>query len=224
MQATQEPKSTQAKNAANSHDPILTDEDEAFLRQVMSQPENAEPGASTTAAAPAGGSGGDGGDAVPAAASPPPENTQEIEEFGKSLGEQQRRATSELKEGGGEGKKDEKEDKKEDKKEDEGKKDEGDAEKKKKRWSVNWPWKKGQKEKVGRRICFCLRKILTVCRRKKKQTKPRRTTRPPTQSLRRIPPMRSRRPSLTRKPRQKREKAKQEQVQTTTICLKSWSS
>lgn len=153
MQATQEPKRAQAKNATNSHDPILTAEDEAFLRQVMSQPGGAEPDASTTAVSPKdGGGGGGSGDAVPAATSPVPEDTQRIEEFGKSLGEQQRRATSELKEGGDEGKK---EDKKEDKKEGEetkGEEEAAEGEKKKKRWSMNWPWKKGSKEKVGRCI------------------------------------------------------------------------
>lgn len=156
MQATQEPKSTQANNATNSHDPILTDEDEAFLRQVMSQPENAEPGASTTAASPEDGNGGPGGDAVPVPTSPLPEDTQQIEEFGKSLGEQQRRATSELKEGG-EGNKDDKEGKKgEEEKKDEGEAT-GAAEKKKKRWSVNWPWKKGNKEKVRLAYTYSLR-------------------------------------------------------------------
>ena len=166
MQATQEPKTTQAKNATNSHDPILTAEDEAFLRQVMAQPGNAEPGASTSAtdASPApadGGAGGNSGDAVPAPTSPVPEDTQRIEEFGKSLGEQQRRPTSELKEGGDDGKKeDKKKDEKEGKKEGEEKKDEGEAagagEKKKKRWSMHWPWKKGSKEKVGRCMNFYL--------------------------------------------------------------------
>lgn len=140
MQATttQEAKPVRA-NSTTSHDPILTPEDEAFMRQVMLQTENGDPGATTTTTATEAG----GGDAVAAGSSPTAQDTQHVEEFGKTLGEQQRRATTEMNE----------EDGSKDKKKDSGKdKGEGEtapaAEKKKKRWSLNWPWKKEGKEKV----------------------------------------------------------------------------
>ena len=139
MQATttQEAKPVRA-NSATSHDPILTPEDEAFMRQVMSQTEDGDPGATTTTATEGG-----GGNAVVADSSPTAQDTQHVEEFGKKLGEQQRRATTEMSE----------EDGSKDKKKDSEKgKGEGEtapaAEKKKKRWSLNWPWKKEGKEKV----------------------------------------------------------------------------
>lgn len=135
MQATQRTNTTQANETA-THDPVLTSEDEAFLQQVMSQPENGEPGATTTIATES-----DSGDVVATGSNPIAQDTQRVEEFGKKLGEQQRRGTEASEEAGSK-----------DREDSEKSRREGEtapaAEKKKKRWSLNWPWKKEGKEKV----------------------------------------------------------------------------
>ncbi|BCR84773.1 uncharacterized protein ACHE_20231A [Aspergillus chevalieri] len=123
MQSNREtPVSTQisTNTSPTTHDPVLTSDDEAFFRQIMSRPDAA---------------GLDTGNAVTAdAPGPVAQDNQNAEEFGKKLGEQQRKATD-LEEQEKSGDKDRNKEQAE-----------STVEGKKKRWSLNWPWGKGKKK------------------------------------------------------------------------------
>lgn len=106
------PPQINTNTSPTTHDPVLTPDDEAFFRQIMSRPDAT-------------------GNAVTADAPGPV--AQDAEEFGKKLGEQQRKATDlEEQEKGGD----------KDKNKEQA---EPATEGKKKRWSLNWPWGKGKK-------------------------------------------------------------------------------
>jgi len=122
MQSTKEtpvPPQINTNTSHITHDPILTPDDEAFFRQIMSRPDAAgsETGNAVTVDAPG----------------PVAQDNQNAEEFGKKLGEQQRKATD-LEEQDKSGDKDKNKEQ-----------PESAAEGKKKRWSLNWPWGKGKK-------------------------------------------------------------------------------
>lgn len=122
MQSNKEtpiPPQINTNTSPTTHDPVLTPDDEAFFRQIMSRPEAA---------------GSDTGNAVTADAPGPV--AQDAEEFGKKLGEQQRKATDLEEQGKGDDKDRIKE------------QAEPAAEGKKKRWSLNWPWGKGKKVRL----------------------------------------------------------------------------
>lgn len=127
MQSNKEtpiPPQTNTNTSPTTHDPVLTPDDEAFFRQIMSRPDAA---------------GSETGNAVTVDAPGPV--AQDAEEFGKKLGEQQRKATD-LEEQEQE-KGDDKDKNKENKEQ-----ESGPAEGKKKRWSLNWPWGKGKKVRL----------------------------------------------------------------------------
>lgn len=117
MGVTAQPQNTQTSNTTTStHDPVLSPEDEAFFQQVISRSDTG------------------GAESVTADEGPVARDAQnpQAEAFGKELGEEQRRTTTDVergddKVGGGEAESEKQ--KKEEKKE-------------KKRWSLNWPWKK----------------------------------------------------------------------------------
>lgn len=130
------------QSPAPAHDPVLTADDEAFLQRVTSQPENApnSAGEASTAAveAPQGSH----------QQSPVKEHAQDIppsspvEQFGKELGEQERRASQ-------------KSESSPTKEPERPKSQEAAApEKKKKRWSAVFWKKNGDSKKVG--LCLLL--------------------------------------------------------------------